>query len=173
MEVIKLVNSIFFYRSIPKKFVSEYFNTQDNSFMIDKVLVEVNLKEKTKDEYVNAITFSSEGDRAQQVQDSFLRWLKGKIDLEMFVWAYQLEVEVKEKVNLRKIINLPSVLPLVGSVLLTGIIISNVKNLDMNQDRFTIVQIDNTIKIVKRDRKYISLMSTLDELRKLLDILQE
>lgn len=147
--------------------------TEDEVFYVDNVEVQLNFREKTNNQYVNAIYFFSDGDKAQQIHDQFLRWLESRIRLDEFVWAYQLEVEVKEKVNLKKALNVPSVLPLIGNVLLTGIILANVKNLEMNQRKFTIVQIDNTVKIVKRDDKYISLMNTLDELGKLIDALQQ
>jgi|GEM_PF-4630205 len=43
----------------------------------------------------------------------------------------------------------------------------------MNQRKFCIVQIDTTIKIIKRDEKYLSISSIINDLKELLKILEE
>ncbi|ARM75331.1 hypothetical protein [Acidianus manzaensis] len=170
MQIIKTVNSIFFSKSIPKHFFSNYFNNNDDYFVFNNVEVELSRNEKAQD-FVNAISFSSDGDKSQSLQDSFLRWINNQIRLNEFVWAYQVECEIDDKVSLKNVIHLPSVLPLIGNVMLTGIIISNTKNLNMNQRKFTIIQIDNTVKIIKRDESYISLIDTINEFKKLKETL--
>jgi len=165
LEILKNSNSIIFSKPFPFQFIREYFKNDSDYFTAGNVEVLIEKEEKSED-YTKSILFSSEGEKSQEIFDMFLRWLSLRTRVNEFVWAYQINCIIKEKVNLK--FNFPSVLPMVGNVMLTGLILANVKNLDMNQRKFTIIQIDNDIKIVKRDEKYISISQVKDELKKLL-----
>ena len=80
-----------------------------------------------------------------------------------------IEVELKRKVDLIKV---PSVLPLIGNVTTTGVILSNDPDLKMRVRRFVTVQIDKTVKVIKRDERYIRIQNLLAELEELISKLQ-
>ncbi len=165
MEILKNSNSIFFSKPFPAQFIHEYFKNESEYFTIQDVEIIIEKDERNED-YVKSVIFSSSGEKSQYLFDTFLRWISLKIRIDEFVWAYQIDCVIKEKVKLG--LNLPSMLPMIGNVMLSGLILANVKNLDMNQRKFTIVQIDNDIRIVKRDDKYIGISQIKEDLKKLL-----
>ncbi len=168
MEILKNSNSILFSKPFPLQFIREFFKNDNDYFTVGNVEIFIE-KEDRNENYVKSILFSSDGEKSQDIFDMFLRWASLRTRINEFVWAYQIDCIIREKVNLK--FNIPSILPMVGNVMLTGLILANVKNLNMNQRKFTIIQIDNDVKIVKRDERYISISQIKDELKKLLSVI--
>ncbi|EHP70071.1 hypothetical protein MetMK1DRAFT_00005730 [Metallosphaera yellowstonensis MK1] len=157
MEVVRSSNSIIFSKPYPNELLDK---------MIDGIPLgpEVEIFEEP-DERVNgysrSISFSSKGEKSQEAFERFLRSLSFKGDLRELVWAYQVEFVAKIPKVVK--LDLPSVLPLVGNVMLTGVVIANVRNLDTAQRKFTLVQVDNNVRVLKRDEQYVSLSELLRE----------
>jgi hypothetical protein len=106
----------------------------------------------------------------QYAVDTFLNSLiKRGIRLEDVVWSYEVYLEVTPEKRVKLSIQIPSVLPLIGNVTTTGIIISNDPDMKMRVRNFTTVQIDKTIKVIKRSEKYLKIPLILSELEKLLN----
>jgi hypothetical protein len=106
----------------------------------------------------------------QYAVDTFLNsLLKRGIRLEDVVWSYEVYLEVTPEKRVKLSIQIPSVLPLIGNVTTTGIIISNDPDMKMRVRNFTTVQIDKTIKVIKRSEKYLKIPLILSELEKLLN----
>jgi len=106
----------------------------------------------------------------QYAVDTFLNSLiKRGIRLEDVVWSYEVYLEVTPEKKVKLSIQIPSVLPLIGNVTTTGIIISNDPDMKMRVRNFTTVQIDKTIKVIKRSEKYLKIPLILSELEKLLN----
>ncbi|MUM65053.1 hypothetical protein D1867_07340 [Acidianus infernus] len=171
MEIENLSNSIIFSKPLPLSFIKDFFSTDSENFNYDGVNVFVD-KDERNENFVKSLTFSSlNSDKSQILHDRYLRWLSLKVRLNEVIWAYQINAEIKAKT--KELIKTPSVLPLVGNVMLTGLIIANTKNLNMNQRRFCIVQIDTTVKIIKRDENYFSISRIINDLKELLKVLEE
>jgi hypothetical protein len=106
----------------------------------------------------------------QYAVDTFLNSLiKRGIRLEDVVWSYEVYLEVTPEKRVKLSIQIPSVLPLIGNVTTTGIIISNDPDMKMRVRNFATVQIDKTIKVIKRSEKYLKIPLILSELEKLLN----
>ncbi|EZQ02114.1 hypothetical protein CM19_10960 [Candidatus Acidianus copahuensis] len=167
MEVIRSLNAILFSRSFPISFLREYFNNTSNVFNIDDCNVIIEEDERVPS-FVKVIEISSEGKKSQETFEKLLRWMSLKTRLDEFVWAYH--VEFTSKLEKSYPLSVPSTLPLVGNLMLKGIILSNVKDLDMHQREFSIVQIDNELKVIKRTKKYIGLSKIEKEAENLINI---
>lgn len=161
--------TILFSKPFPRNLFREHFQ-YEGDLNVDGTDVVVNADDRNW-ELITSIVFSSDGQKAQDTIERFLRWASLKAKLDDLVWAYQVECVIKEKVNIK--LKIPSVLPMVGNVMLTGLVIANVKNLNMNQRKFVIVQIDNDIRVVKRDEKYVSLSQIRNDIKDLLTSLQK
>ncbi|BCS93178.1 hypothetical protein [Metallosphaera javensis (ex Sakai et al. 2022)] len=165
MEVLKSAVSVIFVRPYPEELLNPIIEESR------RPSVEVMMEEDERiQKYVKSVIFSSNKDKCQESFDFFIRKLSLRSDLKEIVWAYQVECVLKSKA-LR--LSVPSVLPLVGNVLLSGMILSSVKNMDLNQRKFCIVQLDEQIRVIKRDEKYFSVMDIAREAEKLEKILEE
>jgi hypothetical protein len=123
--------------------------------------------------FLRQISFISDSDanEMQKYVDDFLIFLKRRrVNPEDIVWSYETFLEVDEKIKIK--INLPNNLPLIGSVTSTGIIVSNDPDLQMRVRNFTTIQIDKTIKIIKRSESYLSIYKILEELENLISIIK-
>lgn len=123
--------------------------------------------------FLRQISFISDSDanEMQKYVDDFLIFLKRRrINPEDIIWSYETFLEVDEKIKIK--INLPNNLPLIGSVTSTGIIVSNDPDLQMRVRNFTTIQIDKTIKVIKRSESYLSIYKILEELENLISILK-
>lgn len=123
--------------------------------------------------FLRQISFISDSNanEMQKYVDDFLIFLKRRrVNPEDIVWSYETFLEVDEKIKIK--INLPNNLPLIGSVTNTGIIVSNDPDLQMRVRNFTTIQIDKTIKVIKRSESYLSIYKILEELENLISILK-
>ncbi|QGR19665.1 hypothetical protein [Stygiolobus azoricus] len=147
---------ITFVRTIPKDLLSK---------ILDGIPVEI-IPDDRNPNFVKQVAFLS-GDVQYYADSLIARLLRNNINPDDVVWSYEvyLELELKKKLNLLKI---PSVLPLVGNVTTTGIIISNDPDLKMRVRKFTTVQIDKTVKVIKRDEKQIKIQNVISELEELI-----
>ncbi|ABP95121.1 hypothetical protein HA72_0949 [Metallosphaera sedula] len=165
MEIIKSAVGIIFVRPYPEELLNPIIEESRRSG------VEISLEEDERvQKYIKSIIFSSEKDKCQESFDFFIRRLSLKSDLKEVVWAYQVECALKSKA-LR--LGIPSSLPLVGNVLLSGLIFSNVKNMDLNQRKLCVVQFDDQIRVIKRDDKYFSVVDVVREAEKLEKVIEE
>jgi len=119
--------------------------------------------------FIKQISFIDK-DEAQYEFDKFLRELSKYVKLSTEnVFAYEIFAEFEDKIPIKS--NLPPNLPLIGSLTNLGIILSNDATLDMRVREFTTIQIDKTIKVIKRSIKYFSyqdLKNGIAELKKIL-----
>lgn len=171
LKIENLSNPIIFSKPIPSSFIKDFFSIDSDNFNYNGVNVFVDRDERNEN-FVKSLTFSSlNTDKSQILHDNYLRWLSLKVRLDEVIWAYQINAEIDTKT--KELIKVPPMFPLIGNVMLTGVIIANTKNFNMNQRKFCIVQIDTTIKIIKRDEKYLSISSIINDLKELLKILEE
>ncbi|MEJ2771455.1 hypothetical protein [Stygiolobus sp. CP8521M] len=95
-------------------------------------------RDERNENFIKSLTFSSlNADKSQILHDNYLRWLSLKVRLDKVIWAYQIKAEISTKT--KELIKVPSMLPLIGNVMLTGVIITNTKNFNINQRKFCIV----------------------------------
>ncbi len=161
--------TISFLRPIPLYIINKIFNTSDLEFNLKGTRVSLITDEKNEN-FLRQISFLN-GD-VQYWIDSFLSSLERgfKIRLSDVVWAYEAYVEVDKKVKLD--LNIPNVLPLLGNVINYGIIISNDPDMKMRVRNFTTIQIDRTIKVIKRSENYFKIQNILDELEKVIKLFE-
>lgn len=155
-----------------RRFYGNYFKPYE--FTIDKVTIYTLLYEKNEN-FLRQISFfvESDLDKIQRYVNDFLIFLKrNKINPDDVIWSYETYFEIDEKVKVK--LNLPSNLPLIGSVTNLGIIVTNDPDLQMRNRNFTSVQVDRSgIKVIKRADKYIIIPQIIDELEKLITILND
>ncbi|BCU68825.1 hypothetical protein KN1_01220 [Stygiolobus caldivivus] len=155
-EVKEKAYLVTFTRGIPKDLLDK---------LLDGIAADI-IPDERSPNFIKQIAFLK-GDVQFYVDSLLARLLRNNINPDDVVWSYEiyLEVELKKKVSLVKV---PSVLPLVGNVTNTGIIISNDPDLKMRVRKFTTVQIDRTVKVIKRDEKPIKIQNVLTELGELI-----
>ncbi|TRM81987.1 hypothetical protein DJ524_02260 [Sulfolobus sp. D5] len=161
--------TISFLRPIPLYIINKIFNTNDLEFNLKETRVSL-LTDERNESFLKQISFFN-GD-VQYWADSFLSSLERafKIRLGDVVWAYEAYVEVDKKVKLN--LNLANVLPLLGNVINYGIIVSNDPDMKMRVRNFTTIQIDRTIKVIRRSENYFKIQNILDELEKVIKLFE-
>ncbi|MEJ2776050.1 hypothetical protein WIW90_07470 [Sulfolobaceae archaeon RB850M] len=156
VKVIKVKDQAYvitFVRPIPEDYVNvnaEIVFDDRNEKFVKEVLIKDGDVQYTVDTFLNSL-------------------IKRGIRLEDVVWSYEVYLEVTPEKRVKLSIQIPSVLPLIGNVTTTGIIISNDPDMKMRVRNFTTVQIDKTIKVIKRSEKYLKIPLILSELEKLLN----
>lgn len=129
------------------------------------------IRDERNDKFIKQISFINE-ESAQYEFDKFLRELNKYVKLTpQVVFAYEIFAEFEDKFPLKT--KLPSVLPLIGNLTNIGLILSNDYSLDMRVREFTTVQIDRTVKVIKRSMNYFSYKDIENGLNELKRILKE
>jgi len=162
-NIRELIYTISFLRPLPLDIFKEVFLTDSLEFKINEVKISLVEEEN----FVKQIVF--EGAKSQQWVDYFVYFLSRKMKVDDVIWSYEIYLEIETKEDLRKMIKIPSVLPLVGNVTNYGIVISNDPEFKMMLKNFTTVQIDKHVRVIKRSQSIIRIPEILEELEKLLD----
>jgi hypothetical protein len=163
--VKELAYSVLFLRSLPLSLMREDFGTEALELSVKDTDVSV-ISDENNENFMRQLIFR--GGDVQYWADYFLSRLERvhKVRPEDVVWAYEAYVEVDERVKLD--LRIPSVFPLVGNVINYGIVISNDPDMKMRVRNFTTLQLDKTIKVIKRSEKYFKIQNILDELEKVI-----
>ncbi|SAI84831.1 hypothetical protein [Saccharolobus solfataricus] len=167
-KIREMVYTISFLRPIPREIINSFFYTSSLEFSFRGVKINLILDERGGN-FVKQIMFI--GDESQKLVNDLLNFLKARYSLRLdeIVWSYEVYIEVEGDFNIAKVLQIPSVLPLIGSVTNCGIVITNDPDFKMMNRNFTTIQIDKYIRIIKRSQNFIDIISLLNELEKLLD----